>query len=167
MRNDKETKIDEKITAFLSHDPVPELDDWEVKVLTQRVLARTPERKPFRIFGFKPVWGIGVAVVAIILFFAIHIASPEMGIQDFDYAELTGETMPEDMLYEAISSGDLDEETALAGLISVPDDNIEEVYYTYTDNEIDAAIEMLSDEEVENVLRYISEMQLNGDQEVL
>ncbi len=165
MNNNK--NIDDEIKAFLSNDPVPELDDWEVKVLTQRVLARSKKRKPFTIFGFKPAWGIGVAAVAMLFLFALKIAPPDLHPQTQAYTEFSDDTLPEDMLYDAISNGEIEEGTVIAGFVEVDEQEIEEIYYTYSDNEIDAAVEMLSDEEAENVLRYISDMDYTGGEEVL
>lgn len=165
MNNKK--NIDDKIRDFLANDPVPELDDWEVKVLTQRVVARSNKKKPFTILGFKPAWGIGIAAAALLLFTAIHIAPPELNPSEKVYTEYVEETVTEDLLYEAIASGEIDEDAAIAGLIDVDETEMEEVYYSYTEDEIDAAVEILSDEEVENVLQYLSSLGYDGGEEVL
>jgi hypothetical protein len=167
MNDTKSTDIENKVRDFLAKDPIPELSDWEVQVLTQRVLARSKQREPLRIFGINPAWGITVVSVALLLIIALRIAPPELNPNSFDYQSYVEVSMPEVLLYEMISSGQIEEASVLSNFIDVDSDYAKELYYAYHDNEIDAEIEMLSDDEVEKVLEYLSEMPLFGDKEVL
>jgi len=166
----KDKNIDDQIREFLAKDPVPELENWEVNILTQRVLARVEKRAPRRFFGIRPAWGIGVVAVAALLLLAIWIAPPqlpEQALMPEDLAVLIIDEEPEDMLYDAISGGELEVETAFAEIIDIDESEAEKIYYSYAEDEIDAAINLLSDEEVENILQYLDEAGYSGKEEVI
>jgi hypothetical protein len=152
-----------KMRRFLNADPIPDLTGSEVQRLTFNVLQGKHVERELHWYQLRTAYKVAFAasILLAVVFVATNI-KPDLNIiqtAGTDYNEAIFEQYEvEDVLIEAISVGDIDEDEAFAGLIGVDAEELESAYETYRDDDIDSRIERLSEEEAQEVLDILDKL---------
>ncbi len=168
--NNIDPKTDAKMRELLALDPVPELDNFEIETMVQRVLGRVEvgaKTRPW--YRLWPAWSAGLAAVAALLLLITLTGPPQAVQRDIDLAELTEyseEIAPEELLAEAIVDGSIDEEAALGELLSIDTGSAQDVYSSFITEDLDASIDMLTDEQAVDIMELMDELGYPGIEEV-
>jgi len=156
-------ELDRDIKEFIEGDPIPQLGRFEIETLKKRILSNVPEKKTLRWFDIRPAFQIALAGAAVfILAIGLTISRPSLNpdgsvIVAAEFL-LESDNYAEEMLMNAIESGVIAEDEALAELIEIDTDDANEISTIIENTDIYDDIDDLTEEEAERILELMDEL---------
>jgi len=160
-------ELDERqMRELLAEDPVPELTQLEMDTLTQRVLARIPKRRQLRWFDIRPAFQFGLAAAALLVL-VMSVVTLQIPTTEIHYykTEIYESVDAEDMLMEAIVTGEVAEDEVIVEFLALDKETADEIYEVYLPEDYDEHIDMLTEEEAEAVLQIMDELGYPSEEE--
>ncbi|MCK5834062.1 hypothetical protein KAH81_10395 [bacterium] len=162
-KNIKMQDVEWEMRRFLESDPIPRLGESEISRLTEKVI--NGEKLPRRLTWwdirpiFKGAFGVAVVLIAVFVTAIINNGSSNIEVAESRYSNSFFEEYgAEEVLVEAIYSGDLDFEFAAEKLIDETSRDLESSYEGYYDTDYISDIEELNDDEAQKILKLMDEL---------
>lgn len=149
--------IERSMAEFLKGDPVPELDPFELSIMTEKIVSETTAKKR-RWFELKPAFQVGLAIVSVIVFiFALNVRTKTIKVFERGEIHFSGENISEKTIIEAVEKGAIAETEVLVRLFDIEKSEKDLLKRIYA-RDIDEFIDKLSDEDVENIMEHLDKL---------
>lgn len=152
-----------EMRRFLERDPIPQLSEAEVTAMTARVLAGERIERPTLWYQIGPFYkgALGIAAVLVFAFVSIliSISDDKIEVVDSKYSDEAFENnSAEEVLVEAIVSGDVELGLVYRNLIDVSSEELSGVLSEVVSEDIYSNIDELSEEEAVKILQVMDEL---------